>query len=92
MSKITPKIARRLKARPYYAFLYARNILKARLPGKLEEVFASDPHSAHLYAKHVLKGRLPDFVHNALVIGCFEKPEARQYVSMYLKDICTEDE
>jgi hypothetical protein len=91
MSKISPQIARRLKARPYYAFLYARNILKGRLPEKLEDVFASDPHSAYLYAKHVVKGPLPEFVHNALVINCFEKAESRQFVSMYLKDFCKEE-
>jgi hypothetical protein len=65
--------------------------LKGRLPEKLEEVFAKDPHSAYLYAKHVVKGPLSEFVHNALVINCFEKTDARQFVSMYLKDFCTEE-
>jgi hypothetical protein len=56
MSKISPKIARRIRSCPYYAFLYARNILKGRLPDKLEEVFATDPHNAYLYAKHRVEG------------------------------------
>lgn len=88
---LNTKIKNRLLARPYYAFLYARNIVGGRLPEKLEEVFVKDPHSAYLYAKHVMKGRLPEFVHNALVINCFEKTDDRQFVIAYLKDFCKEE-
>jgi hypothetical protein len=79
---------KRMKDRPYYAFLYAKNILNDRLPPKLEEVFAKDPQSAYLYAKHIIKGRLPDFVHNALIIGGFTDPESKKFISDYLKQFC----
>lgn len=83
---VPPEASRRMKDRPYYAFLYAKNILKSRLPEKLEKVFTSDPHSAYLYAKHIVKGRLPDFIHTALVL-C-ENKESKEYVSKYLKEFC----
>lgn len=86
---ISPTVAKRLRKRPYYAFLYAMNILKgSRLPPKLEELFATDPESAYKYAKHIIKGRLPDFVHNALIINSFEKNEMKQYVAKYLSEFC----
>ena len=90
MSKITTQIAKRIHNRPYYAFLYAKNIIKGRLPQKLEECFVKDPQSAYLYAKHILKSRLPDFVHNGLVLGNFEEKESKQYISRYLSELCKE--
>lgn len=83
---ITPTVARRLKKRPYYAFLYALNILGGRLPPHLEEIFIDDPESAYNYARLVIKGRLPDVVHNALIIQSFEKNDMKQYVSQYLTE------
>lgn len=85
---ISPTVAKRLRKRPYYAFLYATNIIKGRLPPKLEELFATDPESAYKYAKFIIKGRLPDFVHNALIINSFEKNEMKQFVSKYLSEFC----
>lgn len=85
IKEVPSDAVKRMKNRPYYAFLYAKNILKTRLPEKLEEVFAKDPQSAYLYAKHILKGRLPDFVHTALVIGGHENKE---FISQYLKEFC----
>lgn len=79
---------KRMKNRPYYAFLYAKNILGGRLPEKLETVFAKDPASAYLYAKHILNDRLPDFVHTALVIGGFTDEESKKAISDYLKEFC----
>ncbi len=79
---------RRLRERPYYAFLYARNVLKGRLPAKLEEVFVGDPRSAYLYAKHVMKGRLPDFVHNGLILSNIENKDDQKFLQMYLTEIC----
>lgn len=88
-SKIPADAVKRMKNRPYYAFLYAKNILGGqRLPEKVEEVFAKDPASAYLYAKHILKGRLPDCVHTALVIGGFTDDESKQAISQYLKEFC----
>lgn len=79
---------KRMKDRPYYAFLYAKNILKDRLPAKLEEVFSKDPQSAYLYAKHIVKGKLPDFLHAALILGVENNDESKHFVSKYLKEFC----
>lgn len=62
------EVARRLKGRPYYAYLYAVNVLRDRLPSQLEEDLLLDPRVAYLYARDVVGGRLPDFVHNGLVM------------------------
>lgn len=86
MPKLSPKIVARLKNRPYYAFLYAKNILGGRLPESLEVFFVNDPQSAYLYAKHVVRGRLPDCVHNGLIIASFGEGQSKQYLSKYLKE------
>ena len=90
MAKLSPKVVARLKNRPYYAFLYAKNILGGRLPDSLEVFFVTDPQSAYLYAKYVVKGRLPDFVHNGLLLETFGESQSKQYLSMYLTEICGE--
>lgn len=78
-------IESRLRKRPYYAFLYAKNILKDRLPEHLEDVLTGDPQSSYLYAKYVMKGRLPDPLHAALAIGSWEG-ENKEYVAKYFKE------
>lgn len=88
MAKLSPKVVARLKNRPYYAFLYAKNILGGRLPESIEAFFVTDPQSAYLYAKYVVKGRLPDFVHNGLLLASFEEGQSKQYLSQYLTEIC----
>lgn len=90
MAKLPPKVVARLRNRPYYAFLYAKNILKGRLPESLEIFFVKDPQSAYLYAKHVVKGRLPDSVHSGLLLESFGESQAKQYLSMYLTELCKE--
>jgi len=90
MAKLSPKVVARLTGRPYYAFLYAKNILGGRLPESLEVFFVKDPESAYLYAKYVMKGRLPDFVHNGLLLESFGEIKSKQCVSMYLSKICGE--
>jgi hypothetical protein len=85
---LNKQVLLRMKKRPYYAYLYAVNILKGRLPPKAEEVFADDPESAYKYARDIIKGRLPLFVHNALIINSFEKKDTKRYVSMYLDEFC----
>ena len=88
VAEVTAEAKKRMKNRPYYAFLYAKNILKSRLPEKLEQVFATDPSSAYLYAKHIVKGKLPDFLHNALVIGSFSDNTDKESLSKYIKEFC----
>lgn len=83
--ELSVSVRRRLAGRPYYAYLYALNVLKGRLPESLEAHFVNDPQSAFLYAKNVMKGKLPDPVHNGLVMYSLEKRDVGGYVSQYLK-------
>lgn len=85
--KLPAEVVRRIKGRPYYAYLYARNVLKGRLPERLEIVFKDDPQSAWLYSQNVLKGRLPDHIHNALVMYAMEKKDADEWVAAYLESV-----
>lgn len=87
-TQIDAVTAKRIKNRPYYAYLYSRNIVKGRLPSKLERVFARDPKSAYLYAKHVVGGRLPDYIHNALILASFGDKEGQEYLAAYIADFC----
>lgn len=75
----------RLKNRPYYAYLYAHNILKGRLPKDLEACLTQDPQSAYLYARDVVHGKLPDHVHNGLMMYSLEKKDVGGWVGQYLK-------
>jgi hypothetical protein len=75
-------VVRRLKGRPYYAYLYAVNVVGGRLPERLERDLALDAQTAYLYARDVLGCRLPDFVHNALVL---QGNDSGGFVSEYLK-------
>lgn len=83
---VSPADAKRLAKRPYYAFLYARNILQSRLPDKLEMVLANDPQSCYLYAKHVIKGQLPDALHNAILMSSFG--ESNEWIKQYVEEFC----
>lgn len=83
--KLTPEAKRRIKGRPYYAFLYAKNVLKARLPEDIEFYLKDEPQSAYLYAVHVVCGRLPDPVHNALLMYSMEKKDVGDWVAKYLE-------
>ncbi len=85
MAAISRSIVSRIKGRPYYAFLYAKNILKARLPENLEDVLSTDPQSCYLYAKYVMKDRLPDALHAAVILGSWDK-EGKEYAARYLKE------
>lgn len=75
-------VLRRLKGRPYYAYLYAVNVVRGRLPERLERDLVLDAHSAFLYARDVLGCQLPDFVHNALILSGSDEDG---FVSEYLK-------
>lgn len=77
-------VVRRLKGRPYYAYLYARNVLRGRLPASLEADFVHDPQSAFLYARDILEGRLPDPVHNGLMMYSFGRKDGG-WLARYLE-------
>lgn len=78
-------VVRRLRGRPYYAYLYAANVLKGRLPPRLEMCFVEDPHSAFLYARDIMGGRLPDPVHNGLMMHSMESKDPGGHVAQYVK-------
>lgn len=83
--KLPPGVVRRLTGRPYYAYLYARNVLGGRLPESLEMCFVDDPQSAHFYARDIMKGRLPDAVHNGLMMYSMERKDEGGFVAEYIK-------
>jgi hypothetical protein len=85
MKKIGKSIVARIKGRPYYAFLYAKNIIKERLPEELETVLSTDPQSMYLYAKYVMKGRLPEALHTAMMISSWDELQ-RESVRKYFDD------
>jgi hypothetical protein len=83
--KLSPAVVKRLRARPYYSYLYALNVLGGRLPEDMEMCFVNEPQCAFLYARDVVRGRLPDPVHNGLVMYSMEKKDDGGWVSEYLK-------
>lgn len=83
--ELTPSVRKRLAGRPYYAYLYARNVLKGRLPEKLEMCFIHDPQSAFLYARDITGGKLPDPVHNGLMMYALEQKDEGGFVAEYVK-------
>ena len=64
---------------PRYAFLYAKEVLRGRLPAEMECVFFGDPYHAAKYAFDVIRGfspcRLPESLHNMMVMASFEAPD-----------------
>lgn len=85
MSKLSPSVVRRLRGRPYYSYLYARNVLKGRLPASLEVSIAGDPQSAYHYAVEVVGGQLPDPVHAALMMYSLHSKDEGGWVSKYIE-------
>lgn len=81
--KLTKTQISRMKDRPYYAVLYAINVLGGRLPENVEEFLRRDPESCLQYAREVIGGRLPDHLHNSMVLGDFG--EDRKFVEEYIK-------
>lgn len=64
---------------PRYAFLYAKEVLRGRLPADMECVFFGDPYHAAKYAFDVIRGfspcRLPEALHNMMLMASFEDPD-----------------
>lgn len=63
---------------PKFAFLYAKEVLRGRLPSHLEEVFFKDVYYASKYAFDVIRGfasvRLPEALHNMMIMKSYEDP------------------
>jgi hypothetical protein len=74
---------KRLKGRPFYCFLYAKNVLGGRLPEELEWCLADEPWVAYQYAKQV--GMFCEAVHNRLILGSYNK-EQMIWVRRYLEE------
>lgn len=83
--KLPSDVARRLKSRAYYSYLYARNVLKGRLPEDIEMCFVDSPQCAFLYARDIVKGRLPDPVHNGLMMYSMGRKDEGGWVSEYMR-------
>lgn len=49
-----------LASDPHFACLYARHVLRKRLPAEVEAVIATDPLSAGRYAEDVIQGEWPE--------------------------------
>lgn len=73
---------------PKYAFLYAKEILRGRLPAEMEDVFFGDIYFAAKYAFEVIRGfsscRLPDQLHTFMVMKSFEEPD-NEHIRAYVE-------
>lgn len=71
-----------------YAFLYAKDVLRGRLPSHLEEALFGDSYHAAKYAFEVIRGfapcRLPESLHNMMVMKSFEDPDS-DHIKKYLR-------
>lgn len=73
---------------PRFAYLYAKEVLRGRLPATMEMVFITDPYHAAKYAFDVIRGfspcRLPESLHSMMVMTSFEEPE-NEHIKTYLQ-------
>lgn len=73
---------------PRYAFLYAKEVLRGRLPSSMESVFFGDSYHAAKYAFDVIRGfapcHLPEELHTFMVMKSFEEPD-NEHIKTYLQ-------
>lgn len=78
---------------PYYALKYATEVVRGRLPEKMEKVFFKSAQHASEYAFEVIRGfspiRLPDDLHAFMVMKSFESPN-NSYIKEYM-EACDDD-
>lgn len=71
-----------------FAFLYAKEVLRGRLPSSMESVFFGDTYHAAKYAFEVIRGfspcHLPEELHTFMVMKSFEEPD-NEHVKTYLQ-------
>jgi hypothetical protein len=64
---------------PRHLFLYAKEVLRGRLPSHLEAGFFGDSYHLGRYAFDIIRGfapvRLPEELHNCMVMKSFEEPD-----------------
>jgi hypothetical protein len=74
-------------AEPRFAYLYAKEVLRGRLPLEVEQVFFKDTLFAAKYAFDVIRGfssvRLPEALHAFMVMKSFESPND-SYIRSYI--------
>ena len=72
-----------------FCYRYAKEVLRGRLPGHIEEVFSKydDEYYASKYAFDVIRGfapvRLPDKIHTYMVLKSFQDP-GNEYIKTYM--------
>lgn len=73
---------------PRYAFMYAKEVLRGRLPLEMESVFFGSDYYCGKYAFEVIRGfapcRLPEMLHNFMVMKSFEEPD-NENVRIYIE-------
>lgn len=64
---------------PKACFLYAKDVIRGRLPDHLEDVFFKNPYWASRYAFEIIRGfasvKLPEKLHAFMIMKSFEDPE-----------------
>lgn len=83
-----PEELERTITEPRYAFLYAKEVLRGRLPLEMESVFFGDAYHAARYAFDVIRGfapcRLPEELHTFMVMKSFEEPD-NEHIRTYME-------
>lgn len=83
-----PEEIERTITEPRFAFLYAKEVLRGRLPLDMEHVFFGDEYFCGRYAFEVIRGfapcRLPDALHTFMVMKSFEEPD-NENVRIYIE-------
>jgi len=76
-----------------FLFLYAKEVLRGRLPSHLELRFIGDDYHSGKYAFEIVRGfapvRLPDEMHNFMVMKSYAEPN-NKYVRAYI-EACDSD-
>jgi hypothetical protein len=76
-----------------FLFLYAKEVLRGRLPSHLEFRLIGDDYHSGKYAFDIIRGfapvRLPDEMHNFMLMKSFEEPD-NEYVRAYI-EACDSD-
>lgn len=90
-AKVVGRLPERLEVgikEPRYAYLYAKEVLRGRLPSSMEPLFFGDAYHAAKYAFDVIRGfapcRLPEELHTFMVMKSFEEPD-NDHVKTYLE-------
>ena len=83
-----PEELERTITEPRYAFMYAKDVLRGRLPSEMEHVLFGDSYHAAKYAFEVIRGfapcRLPDELHTFMVMKSFEEPD-NEHIRAYME-------